>query len=334
MSEIILKVEHLNKEYSGRSGRLIGKQNVLKALNDVSFQIEKGKILGLVGESGCGKSTVAKAVLNLIPVNGGNVLFDGNCLYDIEKNTRISRKKMEKLRREIQIVFQDPASCLDPRKNVEQIICEGIEKHKICDKKEMRDYCIEVMEKCGLDKTLLMRYPHELSGGQKQRIAIARVFALHPKFIVCDEITSALDVSVQSQILNLLLDLKEQSGLTYLFISHNLDIVKNFCDDVMIMYMGEIVESGTSVEIYSNPVHPYTKLLMESVPVQIPEDRKEQKEVEIKKEKIEKGCSFFSRCKYATEKCREEKPKLEKYEGHHFVCCHYKKDYIRLKKFV
>lgn len=349
MSEIILKVEHLNKEYTGRSGRLTGKQNVLKALNDVSFQIEKGKILGLVGESGCGKSTVAKAVLNLIPVNGGKVIFDGICLYDIENNTKITRKEMEKLRRKMQIVFQDPASCLDPRKNVEQIICEGIKKHillrgsryeeegvkrctegnKIRDKKEMRDYCIEVMEKCGLDKTLLMRYPHELSGGQKQRVAIARVFALHPKFIVCDEITSALDVSVQSQILNLLLDLKEQSGLTYLFISHNLDIVRNFCDDVMIMYLGEIVESGTSSEIYSNPVHPYTKLLMDSVPVQTPEERRERKETKMRKEQNEKGCSFFPRCEYATEKCRGEKPKLEMYGEKHFVCCHYAEELLQ-----
>lgn len=322
MSDILLKTEHLKKIYRGRKGIFTGKQKILTALDDVSFEIEKGKTLGLVGESGCGKSTVAKAILNLIPVNGGRVTFEGKCVYDIEKNEKLSSKEMQKLRREMQIVFQDPSSCLDPRKNVEQIVCEGIKKHKICEQKEVRNYCIEILEKCGLDRTLLMRYPHELSGGQKQRIAIARVFALNTKFIVCDEITAALDVSVQSQILNLLLDIKEQSSLTYLFISHNLDVVKYFCDEIIIMYLGRIIESGESLDIYSNPVHPYTKLLIESIPAKMPEERKKNIIQKTERKVNTKGCSFFPRCPYANTKCKEVTPILKEVDGKHKVACH------------
>lgn len=268
MADIILKAEHLEKNFKSRKGQ------ITQAVKDISFCIEKGKVLGIAGESGCGKSTVAKMILNLISADGGRVEFQHQCLYDIESGSIISRKEMEKLRKKMQIVFQDPSSCLDPRKSVEQIICEGVRKHNVCAKEEMGDYLAEIMEKCGLDHILRKRYPRELSGGQRQRVSIARVFALKPEFIVCDELTASLDVSVQSQILNLLLDLKEQNGLTYLFISHNLDVVRYFCDDVAIMYKGEIVERGKCQDVYLKPANSYTRLLLDSIPAESPENKK------------------------------------------------------------
>lgn len=268
MQEIILKVEHLEKSYKSRRGK------ITQAVKDVSFELSKGRILGLAGESGCGKSTAARLIMNLIPADGGSVSFNGKCLFDTAADKKISHREMERLRWRMQIVFQDPASSLDPRKNIEQIICEGIRKHNICRKEEVRDYCADIMEKCGLDHILMKRYPRELSGGQRQRAAIARVFALNPEFIVCDELTASLDVSVQSQILNLLLDLKEQNGLTYLFISHNLEVVRYFCDDVMIMHKGEIVERGCCRDVYLRPENPYTRLLIDSIPAEQPENRK------------------------------------------------------------
>lgn len=298
-----------------------GTRKTVYAVKDVSFQIEKGKILGLVGESGCGKSTVAKTILNLAPADGGRVSFRDNCLFDCEQNRKITQNEMEKLRKKMQIVFQDPASCLDPRKNIEQILSEGMKKHHVCEKGRMREHCIEIMEKCGLDRALLMRYPHELSGGQKQRVAIARVFALEPEFIVCDELTAALDVSVQSQILNLLLDLKEQSGLTYLFISHNLEVVKYFCDDVIIMYKGEIVEQGKCMEVYEHPLHPYTKLLMDSIPADTPKDRKIETAVIPKREQEGTGCTFYSRCPVAQARCRCQVPEMDEIEAGHMAAC-------------
>lgn len=247
---------------------------MVHAVNNISFEMQRGRTLGLVGESGCGKSTAAKMVMGLIPVDGGSIYYEDICLVDTEQHRKIKNKEMEQLRKRMQIVFQDPSSCLDPRKNIEQLISEGIRKHKICPKNEMRDYCIEMMDSCGLEPSLLMRYPHELSGGQKQRVAIARSFALKPDFVVCDEITAALDVSVQSQILNLLLDLKEKTNVTYLFISHNLEVVKYFCDDIIIMKKGEIVERGNCLEVYENPKEAYTKLLLESIPGQMIEQNK------------------------------------------------------------
>ncbi len=274
MSETILQVNNLRKDFTNRQRRKKGQDNMVHAVNNVSFEMQRGRTLGLVGESGCGKSTAAKMVMGLIPVDGGSIYYEDICLVDTEQHRKIKNKEMEQLRKRMQIVFQDPSSCLDPRKNIEQLISEGIRKHKICPKNEMRDYCIEMMDSCGLEPSLLMRYPHELSGGQKQRVAIARSFALKPDFVVCDEITAALDVSVQSQILNLLLDLKEKTNVTYLFISHNLEVVKYFCDDIIIMKKGEIVERGNCLEVYENPKEAYTKLLLESIPGQMIEQNK------------------------------------------------------------
>ena len=274
MSETILRVNNLRKDFTNRQRRKKGQDNMVHAVNNVSFEMQRGRTLGLVGESGCGKSTAAKMVMGLIPVDGGSIYYEDICLVDTEQHRKIKNKEMEQLRKRMQIVFQDPSSCLDPRKNIEQLISEGIRKHKICPKNEMRDYCIEMMGSCGLEPSLLMRYPHELSGGQKQRVAIARSFALKPDFVVCDEITAALDVSVQSQILNLLLDLKEKTNVTYLFISHNLEVVKYFCDDIIIMKQGEIVERGNCLEVYENPKEEYTRLLLESIPGQMIEQNK------------------------------------------------------------
>lgn len=274
MSETILQVNNLRKDFTNRQRRKKGQDNMVHAVNNISFEMQRGRTLGLVGESGCGKSTAAKMVMGLIPVDGGSIYYEDICLVDTEQHRKIKNKEMEQLRKRMQIVFQDPSSCLDPRKNIEQLISEGIRKHKICPKNEMRDYCIEMMDSCGLEPSLLMRYPHELSGGQKQRVAIARSFALKPDFVVCDEITAALDVSVQSQILNLLLDLKEKTNVTYLFISHNLEVVKYFCDDIIIMKKGEIVERGNCLEVYENPKEAYTKLLLESIPGQMIEQNK------------------------------------------------------------
>ena len=250
MDKVILSVKNLKKEFANRQGKRMEKDAKVHAVNDVSFEMKKGRTLGLVGESGCGKSTVAKMIMSLIPVDQGSIYYEDKCIVDTLAHKRMKAKELEQLRKQMQIVFQDPSSCLDPRNTIEQIISEGVRKHKICQKKDIREYCVYMMENCGLESSLLMRYPHELSGGQKQRVAIARSFALNPKFVVCDEITAALDVSVQSQILNLLLKLKEKTNVTYLFISHNL----------------EVVESGKCIDVYENPSCQYTKLLLESIP--------------------------------------------------------------------
>ncbi len=271
MSDSIFRAKHLKKTYKVRSASISGESKIVHAINDVSFEIERGKSMGLVGESGCGKSTVAKTILNLIPLDSGSIYLEEQCLYDSKAKIVLKNKEWEKLRKRMQIVFQDPSSCMDPKKNVEQILMAGIKKHQICEKSDMKDYCIEMLEKCGLNRSLMMRYPYELSGGQKQRVAIARSFALKPEFVVCDEITASLDVSVQSQILNLLLDLKEKMNVTYLFISHNLEVVKYFCDDIMIMQKGEIVERGKCMDVYANPSHKYTKLLLKSIPAETPQ---------------------------------------------------------------
>lgn len=323
MSKPLLTVEHLKKYYTGRNGLFSGKQIVNRAVNDVSFTIPKGITVGLVGESGCGKSTVGKAVLNLISPTSGKVVYDDTVLYDTEAGILLSQQDMTKLRQRMQIIFQDPSSCLNPRKNVEQIISEGIRKHKICPKNEIRDHCIEIMEKCGLDRIQMMRYPHEFSGGQRQRIGIARALALHPEFVVCDEPTAALDVSIQSQILNLMLDMKEQFSLTYLFISHNMGVVEHFCDRIIIMYLGYIVEEGDCRQIYSNPLHPYTQLLMESVPARHPDQAKDRIVPQFHQQIATQGCPFAPRCPRAKDICYQVMPALKETETDHCVACHY-----------
>ncbi|GAA0099607.1 ATP-binding cassette domain-containing protein [Paraclostridium bifermentans] len=273
-NDYILKVSNLSKTYNLKRKSLFGKRELQNSVDDVSFNIKRGSIVGLVGESGCGKSTLSKCILNLIDASDGKVEFENKTIYDKSKKLNISKKEMTELRKDMQIIFQDPYSSLDPKMSIGKTIIEGVKKHKNIQNQDAYDIAKESLELCGLDKSYMDRYPHEFSGGQRQRIAIARVLALRPKFIICDEPTSALDVSIQSQILNLMLDLKEKLNLTYLFISHNLNVVRCFCDEIIVMNEGKIVEMGDSKSVYSNPKNEYTKKLIESIPKNHPSLRK------------------------------------------------------------
>lgn len=323
MGEIILKAEKLKKIYEDRTGGIFNKKKKNEVLDGVSFEICRGKTLGLAGESGCGKSTAGKMILNLIRPDGGRLSFEDTVIYDVEKHYYISSAEMKDLRKKMQMIFQDPASSLNPKKNVEQIISAGLKVRGIKSRGELRDGCADIMEQCGLDRRLMMRYPHEFSGGQKQRIGIARTLAVNPEFIVCDEPTAALDMSVQSQILNLMLDLKEKYGLTYLFISHNLGVMEHFCDELIVMYKGRIVERGETAEIFGMPVHPYTKLLLSSVPVSFPGEEKHREPVrEDSREAPREGCLFAPRCPYCREECFHERPELKNIGDNHMAACH------------
>lgn len=273
-NDYILKVSNLSKTYNLKRKSLLGKRELQNSVDDVSFNIKRGSIVGLVGESGCGKSTLSKCILNLIDASDGKVEFENKTIYDKSKKFNISKKEMTELRKDMQIIFQDPYSSLDPKMSIGKTIIEGVKKHQNIQNQEAYDIAKESLELCGLDKSYMDRYPHEFSGGQRQRIAIARVLALRPKFIICDEPTSALDVSIQSQILNLMLELKEKLNLTYLFISHNLNVVRCFCDEIIVMNEGKIVEMGDSKSVYSNPKNEYTKKLIESIPKNHPSLRK------------------------------------------------------------
>ncbi|MDV8114741.1 ATP-binding cassette domain-containing protein [Paraclostridium bifermentans] len=273
-NDYILKVSNLSKTYNLKRKSLLGKRELQNSVDDVSFNIKRGSVVGLVGESGCGKSTLSKCILNLIDASDGKVEFENKTIYDKSKKFNISKKEMTELRKDMQIIFQDPYSSLDPKMSIGKTIIEGVKKHKNIQNQEAYDIAKESLELCGLDKSYMDRYPHEFSGGQRQRIAIARVLALRPKFIICDEPTSALDVSIQSQILNLMLELKEKLNLTYLFISHNLNVVRCFCDEIIVMNEGKIVEMGDSKSVYSNPKNEYTKKLIESIPKNHPSLRK------------------------------------------------------------
>lgn len=273
-NDYILKVSNLSKTYNLKRKSLFGKRELQNSVDDVSFNIKRGSIVGLVGESGCGKSTLSKCILNLIDASDGKVEFENKTIYDKSKKLNISKKEMTELRKDMQIIFQDPYSSLDPKMSIGKTIIEGVKKRKNIQNQDAYDIAKESLELCGLDKSYMDRYPHEFSGGQRQRIAIARVLALRPKFIICDEPTSALDVSIQSQILNLMLDLKEKLNLTYLFISHNLNVVRCFCDEIIVMNEGKIVEMGDSKSVYSNPKNEYTKKLIESIPKNHPSLRK------------------------------------------------------------
>lgn len=276
MSDIILSVEHLKKKYVIDKSFFGKEKKALNAINDVSFTINRGESFALVGESGCGKSTTARTLLKLIDADGGKVVFDNKVLFDIENKNKLSNKEMLKLRKDMQIIFQDPFASLDNKMRIGKIISEGIEKHNLAKGKEALEMAEHYLEICGVQKDAINKYPYEFSGGQRQRIVIARALAVKPKFIIADEPVAALDVSIQAQILNLLNDLKEKYGLTFLFISHDLGVVKYFCDKIAVMYAGRIVEMGLSSEIFENPIHPYTKKLLESIPVIHPKLRKKR----------------------------------------------------------
>ncbi|MCD7738981.1 MAG: ATP-binding cassette domain-containing protein [Lachnospiraceae bacterium] len=311
---VLLEVKNLKKYFDTPRG-------MLHAVDDVSFQLKEGQTLGVVGESGCGKSTLGRTILHLLPSTSGQIFFEGK---DI---TFAKGKELLKLRRQMQIIFQDPFSSLDPKMTVSQIIEEPLKIHKIYkNKKERMERVYELMEIIGLDARYVNTYPHELDGGRRQRIGIARALALNPKFIVCDEPVSALDVSIQAQILNLMMDLKDEFGLTYIFVTHNLSVVKHISDEILVLYLGKMVEKTTADRLFENPLHPYTKALLSSIP--IPDISYKGKEAEVMKGELSSPiepkdcCRFAPRCPMAKDCCFTSSPEFVEAEENHFVACH------------
>lgn len=322
---MMLKVKNLKKRYVLEKTFLGKEKTLIDAVDGVSFSIKKGESFALVGESGCGKSTTARCILNLIESDGGSVQFEDNVLFDYDKNQTIHKKEMLRLRKDLQIIFQDPMASLDNRMKVIRIVAEGIEKHQLAKGQEAIDMAQHYLDICGIDKNMTNRYPHEFSGGQRQRIGIARALAVKPKFIIADEPVAALDVSIQAQIINLLNDLKEQYMLTFLFISHDLSVVKYFADRIAVMYKGNIVEIASSDELFKNPMHPYTKTLLSSIPVSHPKLRKDNMNLEISLNTSThtiSGCKFYNYCKKSNKQCTKEQPVLKEiYSGHFVACC-------------
>ncbi|WP_405102885.1 ABC transporter ATP-binding protein [Oceanobacillus sp. FSL H7-0719] len=315
----LLEVKKLKKYFPIHGGVLGKKIGEVKAVDDVSFEVKKGEILGIVGESGCGKSTTGKSILRLIEPTEGEVWFEGN------EVTTVSSEEMRKLRRNMQIIFQDPYASLNPRHTVEKIIAEPLLVHGMTSAKERKERVQELLEVVGLSTYHATRYPHQFSGGQRQRIGIARALANNPKLIICDEPVSALDVSVQSQILNLMADLRDEFNLTYIFIAHDLSVVKHISDRVGVMYLGRMVELADKEELYENPKHPYTQALMSAVPDPDPDIEKER--IILKGDvpspaNPPTGCAFHTRCPAAMEICSKVRPEFEPVSNHHFVACH------------
>ncbi len=311
MNETIVSVKKLKKYFPVRKGIFSRVSDYVRAVDEVELEVEKGSTMGLVGESGSGKTTLGKTVLRLLAPTAGKIFFEG------EDITELDSARLRSLRREMQMIFQNPYGSLNPRMNVGSLVSEGISIHNTVKKEERGEFVAQLLGEVGLGTDVMGRYPHEFSGGQRQRIAIARAISLHPKFVVCDEPVSALDVSVQAQIINLLKDLQKKHGLSYLFISHDLRVVKHVSDLVAVMYLGKIVEIAPSEEIYSNPAHPYTKMLISAIP-EIKRTRSENgSEASISGEikslaDIPSGCSFHPRCPLATEVCSRQTPRLEK----------------------
>lgn len=321
MSEPLLKVENLKKYFRTPKGQL-------HAVDGVSFEIEAGKTLGVVGESGCGKSTLGRVVLHLLDSTGGKIEFRG------EDVTQVDRRKLVELRNEMQIIFQDPFSSLNPRMTVRQTIAEPMQIQGKLSRKEIDERVLELMDTAGLARRLENSYPHELDGGRRQRIGIARALALNPKFIVCDEPVSALDVSIQAQVLNLMLDLQESRGLTYIFITHDLSVVKYISHEIMVMYLGQMVEKCESKMLFENPLHPYTKALLSAVPVADIHHKKER--ILLKGELTspinpKPGCRFAKRCIYAREACFQDQPVLREICHGHTVACHFAEEINGIK---
>ncbi len=316
----IIEVEHLKKYFPVKGGFIQHTLGYVQAVDDISFLIKRGRVLGLVGESGCGKSTAGRTILGLTPATSGRVMFDGSDVCSA------SGDKLHEIRRKMQIIFQDPYSSLDPRMTVYDLIGEGLLAQKqVKDRAQLEDRVEELMEKCGLFPEQALRYPHQFSGGQRQRISIARALATNPKFVVCDEAVSALDVSIQAQIINLLKDMQEDMGLTYLFISHDLSIVRFISDDVAVMYLGQIVEMGSKKQIFDAPAHPYTRALLSAVPAFTRKEKAEKKRVLLEGDlptpyNPPEGCRFAGRCPYAKDACREGVTTEDLGDGHTVMC--------------
>lgn len=317
-SEYLVEVRDLKQYFPIKTGFM--KTTPLKAVDGVSFSIKPGETLGLVGESGCGKTTVGRSLLRLYTPTSGDVFFDGE---------RVDEKSIGHMRRQMQMVFQDPYSSLNPRMTVEDIIGEPLDVHKLYTSRgERRDKILHLMELVGLNAEHATRYAHEFSGGQRQRIGIARALATNPRFIVCDEAVSALDVSIQAQVINMLIRLQKEMGLTYLFVAHDLSMVKHISDRVAVMYLGQIVEITRSEELYSHPLHPYTQALLSAIPIPDPiiEAERETKRIHLEGEVTSPidpapGCRFASRCPYATARCKEATPTLKEVGTGHEVAC-------------
>ena len=309
----LVEIKHLKKYYNTPRG-------LLHAIDDVTMDIEKGKTIGIVGESGCGKSTLGKTLIRMEDATDGEVYFDG------KEVTHMSQHEFKNMRMRMQMIFQDPYASLDPRMSVSQLIAEPIQTYHLAkNKKELDEMVFQLMEEVGLAKRLANSYPHELDGGRRQRIGIARALSLNPEFIVCDEPVSALDVSIQAQILNLLMDLQEEKNLTYMFITHDMSVVKHISDDIAVMYLGQVVEKAEYQELFARPLHPYSQALFSAIPV--PSIHNRQKRIVLKGEitspvNPKPCCRFAARCPYATDLCREQEPELRDMGNTHFVKCH------------
>ena len=315
---VLVEVNNIVKYFPVRSGLLQRVSGWVKAVDDVSFFIYEGETFGLVGESGCGKTTIGRTILRLIPATSGSVVFDGQNLFDLTAN------ELKKMRRNVQIIFQDPYSSLDPRMPIGESIAEGLRIHTDKSSPERYDIVVEMLTRVGMRADHARRYPHEFSGGQRQRIGIARALALRPKFIVCDEPVSALDVSIQAQVLNILRELQKDFGLTYLFIAHNLSVVEHFSDRVGVMYLGKMVEMASRDDLYRDPLHPYTQALMSAIP--IPDPTLKRQRVILEGDvpsplNPPSGCRFHTRCPLSFDRCSQEEPPFKDYGEEHYAAC-------------
>jgi len=316
LNEVLIEVKNLKKYFPVKMG--LGKKAYIKAVDDVSFFIKKGETLGLVGESGCGKSTTGRTIIRLYEPTSGQIIFKGE---------DITKRDMLPYRKSMQMIFQDPYASLNPRMTVGDIIGEPLEIHNIAKGNEKKERVQELLRLVGLSSEHANRYPHEFSGGQRQRIGIARALAVEPEFIICDEPISALDVSIQAQIVNMLEDLQQKFSLTYLFIAHDLSMVKHISSRVGVMYLGKLVELAESNELYSNPLHPYTQALLSAIPIPDPKISKERTRIILEGDvpsplNPPTGCRFRTRCKYAFDRCKEEEPKFRDVGSGHYVACH------------
>ena len=323
--EDLVQVEHLKKYFPVRAGVMQRVVAQVLAVDDVSFSIKKGETLGMVGESGCGKTTVGRTMLRLIEPTAGSAIYNGLDIF------KLKSKEIMAIRRDMQIIFQDPYASLDPRVPIGESVMEGLHIHHIGTPKERVEIMLETLKKVGLETYHARRFPHEFSGGQRQRIGIARALALRPKFLVCDEPVSALDVSIQSQVLNILKDLQQEFGLTYLFIAHNLSVVEHISNRVAVMYLGKMAELADRDELYHSPLHPYTQALMSAIPV--PDSKLKRKRVILKGDvpsplKPPSGCRFHPRCPIAQQLCSDQEPEFRELIPGHFTACHFSEQFL------